>query len=264
MYGREQYQKLAIMHNNMCTLQQNLVEYFVIDPKKTSIEELFIDLNNFRSMFMQALKENMKRREAEEKQRRVKIAKEKAEQEKRERLQKKKRLLEVNTASFFVVFFFLSSTHSDNCLLVLTCYQLKAGEGGCPPPRADRIPPNLFFSSTESDETGVMDSLLEALQSGAAFRDRRKRVPRPKENMKTPFERSRSRQNINFNSTRSPATKEPNYEVEPHSATGRGKSSGKRETQYSSSSKEKETELGGCPSKGENDVEALLARLRAL
>ncbi|XP_069035097.1 protein diaphanous homolog 3 isoform X5 [Lepisosteus oculatus] len=233
MYGREQYQKLAIMHNNMCTLQQNLVEYFVIDPKKTSIEELFIDLSNFHSMFMQALKENMKRREAEEKQRRVKIAKEKAEQEKRERLQKKKRLLEVNT---------------------------------------------------ESDETGVMDSLLEALQSGAAFRDRRKRVPRPKdvrqslspgsqkpvlkscnhENMKTPFERSRSRQNIHFNSTRSPATKELNYEVEPHSATGRGKSSGKRETQYGSSSKEKETELGGCPSKGENDVEALLARLRAL
>lgn len=33
---------------------------------------------------------------------------------------------------------------------------------------------------TEGDETGVMDSLLEALQSGAAFRDRRKRTPKPK------------------------------------------------------------------------------------
>lgn len=32
----------------------------------------------------------------------------------------------------------------------------------------------------ENDETGVMDSLLEALQSGAAFRDRRKRAPRPR------------------------------------------------------------------------------------
>ncbi|KAI4830064.1 hypothetical protein KUCAC02_001717, partial [Chaenocephalus aceratus] len=31
-----------------------------------------------------------------------------------------------------------------------------------------------------NDETGVMDSLLEALQSGAAFRDRRKRAPRPR------------------------------------------------------------------------------------
>lgn len=35
--------------------------------------------------------------------------------------------------------------------------------------------PLLF---TEGDETGVMDNLLEALQSGAAFRDRRKRTPR--------------------------------------------------------------------------------------
>lgn len=35
---------------------------------------------------------------------------------------------------------------------------------------------HLFF--TEKDETGVMDSLLEALQSGAAFRNRRKQVPR--------------------------------------------------------------------------------------
>ena len=34
--------------------------------------------------------------------------------------------------------------------------------------------PSLFM--TEDDETGVMDSLLEALQSGAAFR--RKRGPR--------------------------------------------------------------------------------------
>ncbi len=35
-----------------------------------------------------------------------------------------------------------------------------------------------FVLSTEGDETGVMDSLMEALQSGAAFRDRRKRTPR--------------------------------------------------------------------------------------
>lgn len=39
------------------------------------------------------------------------------------------------------------------------------------------FPQSLF---TEGEETGVMDSLLEALQSGAAFRDRRKRTPRPK------------------------------------------------------------------------------------
>uniref|UniRef100_A0A667YKC4 Diaphanous-related formin 3 n=1 Tax=Myripristis murdjan TaxID=586833 RepID=A0A667YKC4_9TELE len=118
------YGKLVVMHNNMETLYQNMVEYFAVDPKKTSVEELFTDLSNFRSMFTQALKENLRRREAEEKQRRARAAKEKAEREKQERQQKKKRLLEVNA---------------------------------------------------ENDETGVMDSLLEALQSGAAFRDRRKR-----------------------------------------------------------------------------------------
>uniref|UniRef100_A0A673BHQ9 Diaphanous-related formin 3 n=1 Tax=Sphaeramia orbicularis TaxID=375764 RepID=A0A673BHQ9_9TELE len=123
--AREQYAKLVIMHSNMETLYQNVLEYFAVDPKKTSVEELFTDLSNFRSMFAQALKENLRRRESEEKQRRARAAKEKAEREKQERQQKKRRLLEVNA---------------------------------------------------ENDETGVMDSLLEALQSGAAFRDRRKRM----------------------------------------------------------------------------------------
>lgn len=42
------------------------------------------------------------------------------------------------------------------------------------------LPSNMLplLSLTEGDETGVMDSLMEALQSGAAFRDRRKRTPR--------------------------------------------------------------------------------------
>lgn len=36
----------------METLYQNLLEYFAIDPKKTSVEELFTDLSNFRCMFL--------------------------------------------------------------------------------------------------------------------------------------------------------------------------------------------------------------------
>uniref|UniRef100_A0A803Y6K8 Diaphanous related formin 3 n=1 Tax=Meleagris gallopavo TaxID=9103 RepID=A0A803Y6K8_MELGA len=123
----EDFQKLSRMHENMEKLYQNVMGYFAIDLKKVSVEEFLTDLNNFRMMFMQAIKENIRRREAEEKQRRAKIAKEKAEKEKQERQQKKKRLLEMKT---------------------------------------------------EGEETGVMDSLLEALQSGAAFRDRRKRTPR--------------------------------------------------------------------------------------
>uniref|UniRef100_A0A8C3GPV5 Diaphanous related formin 3 n=1 Tax=Cairina moschata TaxID=8855 RepID=A0A8C3GPV5_CAIMO len=129
VHAKEDFQKLSRMHENMEKLYQNVMGYYAIDLKKVSVEEFLTDLNNFRTMFMQAVKDNMRRREAEEKQRRAKIAKEKAEKEKQERQQKKKRLLEMKT---------------------------------------------------EGEETGVMDSLLEALQSGAAFRDRRKRIPRGK------------------------------------------------------------------------------------
>ncbi|NXM85799.1 DIAP3 protein, partial [Oenanthe oenanthe] len=128
--AKEDFQKVSRMHENMEKLYQNVMGYYAIDLKKVSVEEFLTDLNNFRMMFMQAVKENIRRREAEEKQRRAKIAKEKAEKEKLERQQKKKRLLEMKT---------------------------------------------------EGEETGVMDSLLEALQSGAAFRDRRRRTPRSKD-----------------------------------------------------------------------------------
>lgn len=47
------------MHSNMETLYQNLLEYFAIDPKKTSVEELFTDLSNFRSMFLVSTLSNL-------------------------------------------------------------------------------------------------------------------------------------------------------------------------------------------------------------
>ncbi|XP_008592925.1 PREDICTED: protein diaphanous homolog 3 isoform X2 [Galeopterus variegatus] len=128
--AKEQYEKLSKLHENMEKLYQSIMGYYAIDVKKVSVEDFFTDLNNFRTTFMQAIKENIKKREAEEKEKRARIAKELAEKERLERQQKKKRLLEMKT---------------------------------------------------EGDETGVMDSLLEALQSGAAFRDRRKRTPKPKD-----------------------------------------------------------------------------------
>ncbi|XP_045334398.1 protein diaphanous homolog 3 isoform X3 [Leopardus geoffroyi] len=128
--AKEQYGKLLKLHENMETLYQSVMGYYAIDVKKVSVEDFFNDLNNFRTTFMQARKENIKKREAEEREKRAQIAKELAEKERLERQQKKKRLLEMKT---------------------------------------------------EGDETGVMDSLLEALQSGAAFRDRRKRTPKPKD-----------------------------------------------------------------------------------
>uniref|UniRef100_I3J2P5 Diaphanous related formin 2 n=1 Tax=Oreochromis niloticus TaxID=8128 RepID=I3J2P5_ORENI len=122
-----QYEKLSTMHKNMQKLYESIGSYFAFDPHSVSVEEFFGELANFRMLFMEAVKENHKKREMEEKIKRAKLAKEKAEREKQERQQKKKQLIDMNK---------------------------------------------------EGDETGVMDSLMEALQSGAAFRDRRKRTPR--------------------------------------------------------------------------------------
>ncbi|XP_044538761.1 protein diaphanous homolog 2 [Gracilinanus agilis] len=141
--ARDQYEKLLTMHNNMTKLYDNLGEYFIFDTKIVAIDEFFGDLSSFRTLFLEAVKENNKRREMEEKSKRAKLAKEKAELEKLERQKKKKQLMEMN----------------------------------------------------KEGETGVMDNLLEALQSGAAFRDRRKRIPRNPDNRRAPLERSRSRHN---------------------------------------------------------------------
>lgn len=125
--AREQFEKLQLMHENMEKQYEDLGSFFVFDPKKISPEELFGDLNNFRNMFKQAVAENQKRKEAEEKMRRAKLAREKAEKEKEERQKR------------------------------MTTGQKQ----------------NL---NDDGDETGIMDGLLEALQTGAAFR--RKRAPR--------------------------------------------------------------------------------------
>ncbi|XP_061542678.1 protein diaphanous homolog 2 isoform X3 [Phycodurus eques] len=166
-HSREQYEKLSIMHKNMQKLYENTGSYFAFDPQVLSVEDFFGDLSNFRILFLEAVKENHKKREMEEKIKRARLAKEKAEREKQERQQKKKKLIDMNK---------------------------------------------------EGDETGVMDSLMEALQSGAAFRDRRKRTPRngdqspsspgsrwptanygyrTLDNRRAVLERSRSRHNTN-------------------------------------------------------------------
>uniref|UniRef100_A0A8C8CT72 Diaphanous-related formin 2 n=1 Tax=Oncorhynchus tshawytscha TaxID=74940 RepID=A0A8C8CT72_ONCTS len=125
-HSREQYEKLSTMHKNMQKLYESLGSYYAFDPHVLSVEDFFGDLASFRTLFVEAVKENHKKREMEEKIKRARLAKEKAEREKQERQQKKKQLIDMN----------------------------------------------------KENETGVMDSLMEALQSGAAFRDRRKRTPR--------------------------------------------------------------------------------------
>lgn len=122
--AKEQYEKLDLMYKNMEKQYEDLGAYFVFDPRKITPEDVFGDLNNFKNMFQQAVKDNQRRKESEEKIRKAKLAREKAEKEKEEK-QKRSQILDINA---------------------------------------------------EGDETGIMDGLLEALQSGAAFR--RKRGPR--------------------------------------------------------------------------------------
>lgn len=145
-HAREQYAKLANMHSNMGKLYESLGEYFVFEPKTVNSEDFFGNLSNFRTTFLNAMKDNNKKREMEEKTKRARIAKEKAEREKLERQQQKKQLIDMNK---------------------------------------------------DGDETGVMDNLIGLLQSGAAFRDRKKQRPKIPENRRAPLERSRSRQNGN-------------------------------------------------------------------
>ncbi|KAI7795049.1 hypothetical protein IRJ41_007460 [Triplophysa rosa] len=88
------------------------------------------------------------------------------------------------------------------------------------------------------------------------------------QNMKAPLQRSRSRQNINFSSTRVPTAKEPHYESEAHSsaahrATHRPNKEREKE-KAREREKEKEQTPQLCSSNCDSDVEALLARLRAL
>ncbi|KAL8194405.1 UNVERIFIED_CONTAM: hypothetical protein K2H54_016800 [Gekko kuhli] len=96
MEAEEQYEKLRMMHSNMENLYKELGQYFLFDANKILIEEFFSNLHNFRNMFLQALKENQKRRETEEKMQRAKLAKVKAEKERQEKQQKREQLIDMN------------------------------------------------------------------------------------------------------------------------------------------------------------------------
>lgn len=49
--AHEQFEKLDMMHKNMEKQYDDLGKYFVFDPRKLSVEEVFGDLNTFRNMF---------------------------------------------------------------------------------------------------------------------------------------------------------------------------------------------------------------------
>ncbi|XP_026561170.1 protein diaphanous homolog 3 [Pseudonaja textilis] len=232
--SKEQFKQLSTIHKSMENLYRDVMEYYAIDLKKVSVEEFLTDLSNFKAMFTQAAKDNMRRKEMEEKQRRARMAQEKAEKEKLEKQQKKKHLLDIKT---------------------------------------------------EKDETGVMDSLLEALQSGAAFRDRRKRTPRFKDepqnfsstcaapvlkpcnhdNQKAPTgEKLHPHHHMNGTLVRNPASKDIHRENEANSSVEKRNAVGKKKIPCGGSNRKEEAELGSSRGEGIPEVEALLARLRAL
>ncbi|CAL8272337.1 unnamed protein product [Boreogadus saida] len=101
-HAREQYEKLSTMHKNMQKLYENMGSFYAFDPHTLSVEDFFGELANFRTLFMDAVKENQKKREMEEKIKRAKLAKEKAEREKQERQQKKKQLIDMNKVCYVI------------------------------------------------------------------------------------------------------------------------------------------------------------------
>jgi len=94
--AREQCDVLQRMGKKMETVYQELAEYFVFDPQKYTLDEFFTDVKTFKDSFHQCHKDNNKLRETEEKIRRAREAKEKAEREKLERQAKKKALVDMN------------------------------------------------------------------------------------------------------------------------------------------------------------------------
>uniref|UniRef100_T1JAV7 FH2 domain-containing protein n=1 Tax=Strigamia maritima TaxID=126957 RepID=T1JAV7_STRMM len=94
--AREEFEKLDHMYKRLEKLFQDIADYFVFDAKKYSLEEFFLDITTFKTSFQEALRDNIKARETEEKIRRAKEAKEKSEREKHERLAKKKALIDID------------------------------------------------------------------------------------------------------------------------------------------------------------------------
>lgn len=117
--ARVRYETLDCMLSNLNDAYKELSEFFTFDPVKYQMGELFTDLKVFAHQFQQCHIENIKQKEADEKQRRAEEEKAQREKEKQARQTQKEKLMQQNT--------------------------------------------------DDLSDTGVMDNLLEALQSGKFF-----------------------------------------------------------------------------------------------
>ncbi|XP_052277097.1 protein diaphanous homolog 2-like isoform X4 [Dreissena polymorpha] len=207
----DQFEVLTTMYNQLETMFQDIAKFYAFEPSKYSMEEFFTDIKTFKDGFLQAVQDNRKIRETQEKIRRAKEAKEKAEKEKTARQARHKAIVDI---------------------------------------------------TTDENQEGVMDNLLEALKTGSAFnvgrekRDGKRRTPRAAgAERRAQLSRSRSRTNLNVDLS---VTREISFDDTLADSPATNRSAPKSSNQ------------NGARRGSNNDIddeteaEKLLARLRAL
>ncbi|XP_078323555.1 protein diaphanous homolog 2-like isoform X6 [Crassostrea virginica] len=90
-----QYEVMNSMYKMVDNLYKEMGKYYTFDVKKYAMEEFFNDIKAFKEFFQQALKENAKIRETNEKIRRAKEAKERQQKEREAKLARKKALVDM-------------------------------------------------------------------------------------------------------------------------------------------------------------------------
>lgn len=219
--AREELVLLKDMYDNMKSIYDEICAYYCIDTKKKSIEEFFSEMNQFRQDYAKAVKDNLHRKEVEEKQKRAKLAKEKADREKEERKKKKKT--------------------------------------------------GVIDLNTDDDQEGVMDSLLEALSSGKAFKkEGRRRTPRGDKGDRRVLDRSRSRRHLTGQNSSTSVVMTQEINLDNLTADDLGASptletlnSGPRRKKYTSMEAAAEADKKRM-GPGASSSEALLAELQSL
>lgn len=94
--AKQQCEVLEGMAKKTSSLYLEIAKYFAFDAKKYTLEEFFGDIKSFIAGFNQAVKDNAKLRETEEKIRRAKEAQEKRDREKVERTAAKNAIVDVS------------------------------------------------------------------------------------------------------------------------------------------------------------------------
>ncbi|XP_063417683.1 protein diaphanous homolog 2-like isoform X2 [Mytilus trossulus] len=93
--AKDQADVLSGMQKKMESLYKEMGKFYTFDYKKYSFEEFFQDIKAFRDSFSNAMKENAKMRETEEKIRRAKEAKDRAQKDKAAKMARKKAIVDM-------------------------------------------------------------------------------------------------------------------------------------------------------------------------